>query len=216
MGKRMPMWLAALQLAVGLGLMLYPAVSGWRYAGIQDRIIRVYQNQVKALTEEECRSLWEAAGRYNRKEGTGGYDHQLAPVPGGLLGYLEIPAIDVCLPVFHGTDETALETGVGHVPWSSLPTEALGTHCVLSGHRGLPSARLFTDLDRLRPGDEFRLHILERTQTYRVSEIRVVEPEAVSALAPREGSALCTLVTCTPYGINSHRLLVEGSLMEAP
>ena len=124
--------------------------------------------------------------------------------------YIEIPAIDCSLPVYHGTDDAVLQSSVGHLEGSSLPVGGEGTHCVISGHRGLPSARLFTDLDKLKEGDIFLLRVLERTLTYEVDQITVVEPEDMSQLEIVEGEDLCTLVTCTPYGINTHRLLVRG------
>lgn len=126
------------------------------------------------------------------------------------MGYIEIPSIDVSLPIYHGTDEGVLAVGVGHLEWTSLPVGGESTHCVLSGHRGLPSARLFTDLDQLKEGDYFMLNILDETLTYEVDQIRIVEPEEVEELTIIEGRDLCTLVTCTPYGVNSHRLLVRG------
>ena len=126
------------------------------------------------------------------------------------MGYIEIPSINVSLPIYHGTDEGVLAVGVGHLEWTSLPVGGESTHCVLSGHRGLPSARLFTDLDQLKEGDYFMLNILDETLTYEVDQIRIVEPEEVEELTIIEGRDLCTLVTCTPYGVNSHRLLVRG------
>ena len=130
------------------------------------------------------------------------------------MGYVEIPSIDVALPIYHGTDEAVLQVAVGHIEGSSLPVGGPGTHTVLSGHRGLPSATLFTDLDQLDMGDVFLLHVLGETLTYQVDQIRIVEPDDVSLLALEEGEDLCTLVTCTPYGVNSHRLLVRGYRVE--
>ena len=132
------------------------------------------------------------------------------------MGYIEIPSISVELPIYHGTEETVLQVAVGHVEGSSLPVGGAGTHCVLSGHRGLPSARLFTDLDQLQEGDIFQLHVLNGVLTYEVDQINVVEPDDVSLLAISEEEDLCTLVTCTPYGVNSHRLLVRGHRIENP
>ena len=126
------------------------------------------------------------------------------------MGYIEIPSIDVHLPIYHGTDDAVLQIAVGHLEWTSLPVGGESTHCVLSGHRGLPSARLFTDLDQLKEGDYFMLNILDETLTYEVDQIRIVEPQETDDLLIVEGEDLVTLVTCTPYGINTHRMLVRG------
>ena len=132
----------------------------------------------------------------------------------GIMGYVEIQALDCMLPIYHGTDETVLQIAVGHIAGSSLPVGGMGTHCVLSGHRGLPSAKLFTNLDQLVEGDVFRLHVLEEILTYEVDQIRIVEPQDVKELEIHPEQDFCTLVTCTPYGINSHRLLVRGHRVE--
>ena len=126
------------------------------------------------------------------------------------MGYLEVPPINVKLPIYHGTDEAVLQVAIGHIEGSSLPVGGEGTHCVVSGHRGLPSARLLTDLDKMVEGDTFMLHTLNETLTYEVDQIRIVEPHEVEELTIVPGEDLCTLVTCTPYGVNSHRLLVRG------
>ena len=133
----------------------------------------------------------------------------------GIMGYLEIPAIKLSLPIYHGTEDSVLQIAVGHIEWSSLPTGGAGTHCVLSGHRGLPSAKLFTNLDQLVAGDTFVIRVLDEVMTYEVDQILIVEPEDVSALTIEDGKDLCTLVTCTPYGVNSHRLLVRGHRVES-
>ena len=130
------------------------------------------------------------------------------------MGYIEIPSIDVMLPIYHGTSEEVLQTAIGHIEGSSLPIGGPSTHCVISGHRGLPSARLFTDIDQLSEGDTFTLLVLDETLTYEVDQIRIVEPDDTSLLTIEEGQDLCTLVTCTPYGVNSHRLLVRGHRVE--
>ena len=132
----------------------------------------------------------------------------------GIMGYVEIPSINCRLPVYHGTEEKTLQVGVGHIEWSSLPVGGESTHAVLSGHRGLPSARLFTDLNKLTEGDHFLLYVLSETLTYEVDQIRIVEPEDISDLLIQQGLDLCTLVTCTPYGINTHRLLIRGHRIE--
>ena len=130
------------------------------------------------------------------------------------MGYIEIPEIKVSLPVYHGVDEGVLQVAVGHIPGTSLPVGGTGTHSVLSGHRGLPSARLFTNLDQLREGDLFLLRVLDEVLTYEVDQILIVEPNDLEALQIEEGADYCTLVTCTPYGINTHRLLVRGHRIE--
>ena len=130
------------------------------------------------------------------------------------MGYIEIPAIGVALPIYHGTEDTVLQIAIGHIEGSSLPVGGPGTHCVVSGHRGLPSAKLFTDLDKLVEGDTFMLRVLDEVLTYEVDQIHIVEPREVELLEIEEGQDLCTLVTCTPYGINSHRLLVRGHRIE--
>jgi len=130
------------------------------------------------------------------------------------MGYVQIPSIDVMLPIYHGTSEGVLQVAVGHLEWSSLPVGGAGSHCVVSGHRGLPSAKLFTDLDKVVEGDVFMLQILDETLTYEVDQIRIVEPHEMEDLMINAGEDLCTLVTCTPYGINSHRMLVRGHRIE--
>ena len=128
----------------------------------------------------------------------------------GIMGYIDIPGIDCSLPIYHGTEESVLQIAVGHLEWSSLPVGGESTHCVLSGHRGLPSAKLFTNLDKLQAGDIFLLRVLDEVLTYEVDQILIVEPQETGALRIEKGKDYCTLVTCTPYGINTHRLLVRG------
>ena len=130
------------------------------------------------------------------------------------MGYIEIPSIKVSLPIYHGVDEAVLQIAVGHIEGSSLPVGGENSHCVISGHRGLPSAKLFTNLDQLKEGDIFMMRVLDETLTYEVDQIRIVEPEDLSNIGIVEGEDLCTLVTCTPYGVNSHRLLVRGHRIE--
>ena len=132
----------------------------------------------------------------------------------GIMGYIEIPSIKCSLPIYHGVDEAVLQIAVGHIEWTSLPVGGESTHCVLSGHRGLPSAKLFTNLDQLVVGDIFIMRVLDETLTYEVDQIRIVEPQDVEALKIVPGEDLCTLVTCTPYGVNTHRLLVRGHRVE--
>lgn len=178
-----------------------------------------YSESVSGITEKEYEQILESARQYNvshplnwnftasdKQE----YEKELNFNNNGIMGYIEIPKIDVKLSIFHGTDESVLETSIGHLEGSSLPVGGLGTHSVLSGHRGLPSARLFSDLDKLKEGDTFTTHILNETLTYKVDQIRVVEPTDLSSLISDPNQDFVTLVTCTPYGINTHRLLVRG------
>lgn len=144
------------------------------------------------------------------------YESLLNVSENGIIGYIEIPVINCSLPIYHGTDETVLQIAVGHIEGSSLPVGGLGTHCVLSGHRGLPSAKLFTNLDKLSEKDTFYIRVLNETLTYEVDQIRIVEPHEVEALEIEPGKDYCTLVTCTPYGINTHRLLVRGHRINNP
>ncbi len=213
-------------LLAGLCLILYPAVSDWWNSLHQSRAIASYVETVDEMSEDEKKELLAAARAYNEKlaAGTGGFilserDMQeyesLLDVSGtGIMGYIQIPSIGVSLPVYHGTEEAVLQVAIGHIPGSSLPVGGEGTHCLVSGHRGLPSARLFTDLDQMKEGDVFTLTVLGRTVTYQVDQIRVVLPEEQQDLMIAGGEDYCTLITCTPYGINSHRLLVRGTRIQ--
>lgn len=206
----------------GVSLLLYPTVSDFWNRWHQSRAIIDYTQQVDELKQEDYERMWGEAEKYNERlrsnpdryvmteKDREEYDSLLDVSDTGIMCYIEIPAIDCSLPVYHGTDDAVLQSSVGHLEGSSLPVGGEGTHCVISGHRGLPSARLFTDLDKLKEGDIFLLRVLERTLTYEVDQITVVEPEDMSQLEIVEGEDLCTLVTCTPYGINTHRLLVRG------
>lgn len=209
-------------LIVGLSLLLYPSFSNYWNEMHQTRAIANYTDFVAHMNEEDFTPIWESAVEYNEsllnrsnsylltEEQQQRYDQELNVTGSGIMGYIEIPSIDVALPIYHGTDETVLQVAVGHIEWSSLPTGGESTHCVVSGHRGLPSARLFTDLDKLTVGDVFTLNILNEVLTYQVDQIRITEPNETEELLIQEGKDLCTLVTCTPYGVNSHRMLVRG------
>ena len=213
-------------LVVGLSLMLYPSISNWWNEAHQSRAIAAYSQEVSKLDENRYDELWQQAREYNRslvgRENAYLLDdsqkaeyERLLDVSGmGIMGYIEIPSINVSLPIYHGTEESVLQVAVGHLEWTSLPVGGESTHCVLSGHRGLPSAKLFTDPDRLVVGDRFRLGVLDQVLTYEVDQILIVEPQDTEALLIEEGKDLCTLVTCTPYGINTHRLLVRGHRVE--
>lgn len=206
----------------GLGFISYPTVSNLWNQAHQSRAIATYSKQVEKLDDSENKAMLKAARKYNKsllkksdhwklsKKDKKKYESLLDVSGTGIMGYIEIPKIDCSLPVYHGTDEGALQIAIGHLEGSSLPVGGKSTHSVLSGHRGLPSARLFTDLDQMEEGDIFILNVLGRKLAYEVDQIKVVLPEEMSDLEVIEGQDLCTLVTCTPYGINTHRLLVRG------
>ena len=220
--------LLILVLLAGLSLLLYPTVADWWNSMHQSRAIAGYVESVVELDETEYDSVWRSAQEYNAalpdedtrflpdEEERELYSTLLNVGGDGIMGYVEIPKIDVMLPIYHGTNEEILQVAIGHIEGSSLPTGGPGTHTVISGHRGLPSARLFTDLDQLAEGDTFMLHILGETLTYAVDRITVVLPDDLTYLGLEPGEDLCTLVTCTPYGVNSHRLLVRGHRVETP
>ena len=207
---------------IGLGLLAYPTFADWWNSLHQARAIQSYAAAVANLDREEYDRIIAEAEEYNRELSRTGsvwnmqeaqireYNYQLAVDDSGIMGYIDIPKINIKLPLYHGTDERILNIAIGHIAGTSLPVGGEGTHCVLSGHRGLPSARLFTDLDKVVEGDTWTLPLLERTYTYECDQIRVVEPTDLSNLAMEEGKDYCTLVTCTPYGVNTHRLLVRG------
>lgn len=207
---------------VGLGLILYPSVSDYWNSFHQSRAVMSYAENVANMEAEEYEKILQSAEAYNSELAESGvlwtmtdeereaYESELNIDGTGVMGYIKIPKIDVELPVYHGTDDAVLQTSIGHIEGSSLPVGGESTHCILSGHRGLPSAKLFTDLDKLKEGDTFTLTVLNETLTYEVDQIRIVEPTDLSDLQIVEGRDYCTLVTCTPYGINTHRLLVRG------
>lgn len=211
---------------IGLSLLLYPALSDYWNSLHQSAAISDYAENVADLSKENYDELWTAAKSYNASlvprfnaflltdEQKEQYDSLLNVSGLGIMGYIEIPEINCSLPIYHGTDESVLQIAVGHISWSSLPTGGESTHCVLSGHRGLPSAKLFTNLDKLTEGSTFMLRVLDEVLTYEVDQILTVLPDEVDTLQIVEGEDLCTLVTCTPYGINSHRLLVRGHRIE--
>lgn len=215
-------FLLILVLVLGLSLLLYPSFSDYWNSLHQSHAIATYAEEVAHLDTDKYQHIWDAALAYNRsllqrpnefllsEEQMADYQTQLNLSGNGVMGYIEIPSIGVSLPIYHSVEETVLQIAVGHIEWTSLPTGGASTHCVLSGHRGLPSAKLFSDLDQLREGELFMLRILDELLTYEVDQILIVEPHEVDALLIQEGKDLCTLVTCTPYGVNSHRLLVRG------
>ena len=215
-----------LVLLAGLSLLLYPSVSDYWNSFHQTQAIASYAENVATLEQARYDVLWEDAKAYNASllgrsnayllsEAQRAQYEELLDVSGlGVMGYIEIPSIGCSLPIYHGTEESVLQIAVGHLDWTSLPVGGASTHCVLSGHRGLPSAKLFTNLDKLVEGDVFMLRVLDEVLTYEVDQILIVEPQDVAALQIVEGKDYCTLVTCTPYGVNSHRLLVRGHRIE--
>lgn len=218
--------LLTLILLAGLSLLLYPTVSNYWNSLHQSRAIAAYAEQVAGIDTDTYERLWSDAQAYNRSLiGKAGrydmtdaerarYESLLNVTDNGIIGYIEIPSIQCALPIYHGTDEAILQIAIGHIEGTSLPVGGSGTHCVLSGHRGLPSARLFTDLDKMTVGDTFLIRVLDETLTYEVDQVRIVLPNETDDLEIEEGKDYCTLVTCTPYGINSHRLLVRGHRIE--
>lgn len=210
----------------GLSLLLYPTVSNYWNAQHQTQAVVDYTQRIEKMDDSEKVAEIDKAKGYNlslvdngrrfspSKEEDELYRSILSIDDNGMIGYITIPELRLKLAIYHGVDESVLQVGIGHIEGSSLPVGGEGTHCVLSGHRGLPSAKLFTDIDKLELGDVFMLHVYDEVLTYEVDQILIVEPEDYSALAIEEGKDYCTLVTCTPYGINTHRLLVRGHRVE--
>lgn len=211
---------------VGLSLLLYPSFSEFWNSKHQSQAIASYTEQVLEIDDDSYELMIRAANEYNKKLENGSgrwvpseeevkeYNDLLNVSGTGIMGYVEIPNLRISLPIYHGVDEAVLQIAIGHIQGSSLPVGGEGTHCAISGHRGLPSAKLFTNIDELKEGDVFLLCILDEVLTYEVDQIRIVEPNDLSALEIEEGKDLCTLITCTPYGVNSHRLLVRGHRIE--
>lgn len=226
MKKHLPTIVLVLVFLTGLGLLLYPSVSDYWNSLHQSRAIASYVEATVNMDNAAYEMEEEAATAYNQSlasqpqrymltdEETEEYNALLDLGGTGIMSYIEIPRIKCDLPIYHGTNADVLQIAVGHVAGSSLPVGGEGTHCVLSAHRGLPSAKLFTNLDQLAEGDIFLLQTLGDTLTYEVDRILIVLPEEIEALQIEEGKDYCTLVTCTPYGINSHRLLVRGHRIE--
>lgn len=215
-----------LMMVIGIALLIYPSLSDYWNSFHQSRAIRTYAERVAKVDIREYERMIKDARRYNLFLAANGIQwemgeeqleeyHSLLNFDGtGVMGYIDVPKIRVKLPIYHGTEEKVLQTSIGHLTETSLPVGGSGSHCALSGHRGLPSARLFSDLDKLVEGDTFTLSILNESYTYEVDQIRVVEPKDLSLLQIEPGQDLCTLVTCTPYGVNTHRLLVRGHRIE--
>lgn len=210
---------------VGLSVMLYPTVSDYINQKNQSRAVASYSEEVENLSDVDYQAYFDAADDYNRRlaetpdafyrpEEVSGYTDTLDVSGTGIMGYITIPKIGVELPVYHGTSDGVLQVAAGHLEGSSLPVGGAGTHAVISAHRGLPSAKLFTNLDELEVGDTFTITVLDRVLTYEVDQISIVLPTETDLLQPVEGKDYVTLMTCTPYGINTHRLLVRGKRIE--
>lgn len=218
--------LILLMLAAGLGVMLYPTANDWYYLWQASRDIAKYDTVMEG-SDVDYSEMWAAAEEYNRRLAENGnftvsadsdmeeeISRYLNPLGTGMMGYIDIPAINVHIPIYQGTDEAALQAGAGFWIGTSLPTGGASTHCVLTAHNGLTKAKMFTDIDQLEIGDTFTITVLDRTLTYEVDQILVVEPDDFSALTIIDGEDHVTLYTCTPYGVNTHRLLVRGTRVE--
>ena len=206
----------------GVFLLLYPSVSNYWNSFHQTRAISEYSEAVSTMDKDEQKEIIESARAYNEKLAETGilwnmteaqraeYNKELSIDGSEVMAVVSIPKFHIRCPIYHGTDETVLQIAVGHIEGSSLPVGGKDTHTIISGHRGLPSARLFTDIDKIKEGDTWTINVLNETLTYECDQIRIVLPDDLSGLRIEEGRDLCTLVTCTPYGINTHRLLVRG------
>ena len=210
---------------VGVCILLYPAFSNYWNSKTQSRAIVDYESVLEQLEPEDYSAIFQAAYDYNEAlrgiefplrnyEEIPGYYDTLKLEGTSIIGYMKIDKIGVELPIYHGTSDAVLNRGVGHLEGSSLPVGGESTHSVMSAHRGLPSAKLFTDLDRLEMGDTFQITVLDQVLTYQVDKVKVVSPREIDDLQIVEGMDYCTLFTCTPYGINTHRLLVRGIRIE--
>ena len=220
MFKKLTNVFIALIFITGLSLLIYPSFSNYWNQRHQTRAIASYEEKVESLTDKQYQKLWNDAINYNKNlkhtlhylddNEKKLYEQTLDVTGTGMMGYVEIPKINVSLPIYHGTDDEILQIAIGHIPGTSLPVGGKSTHCVISGHRGLPSAQLFTDIDQLKKGDTFMLQVLDQTLYYKVDQIKTVLPTETDDLNIVEGKDYCTLMTCTPYGVNTHRLLVRG------
>ena len=214
--------LLGIVLVAGIGFLSYPTLSNWLNDRNQTRAVATYVEETKDISEEKKEIALEAVKAYNQsllnksdryrlsEEEENAYRELLDVTGTGIMAYVEIPKLDVLLPIYHGTEESVLQIAIGHIPGSSFPIGGAGSHSVISGHRGLPSAKLFTDLDKLESGDYFFINVLGDTLAYRVDKIDIVNPDEIENLEIENDKDYVTLVTCTPYGVNSHRLLVRG------
>ena len=224
--KQIPNFIFAAIFIVGICIFLYPSVSNYINSKHQSRAISNYEEAMANISEEDYTKFWQEAYAYNEallekpmsfeltEEELAEYNSILDPTGTGIMGYIEIENIGVSLPIYHGTEESVLQVGIGHLEGTSFPTGTNNTHAVLSGHRGLPSSKLFSDLDQMIVGDTFLLHILDQTFAYQIDQINIVLPEEVNSLAIVDDKEYVTLVTCTPYGVNTHRLLVRAKRVD--
>jgi len=227
--KKGPIILSASLIVIGLLVMFYPTISNFIARNSQGRLIAAYETDASKLKKEQNKKLLEEAYNYNKSLKTTSiqdaftsnshnvdekYYDLLNVSNNGIIGYISIPKIDVKLPIYHGTSNEVLQKGVGHLEESSLPVGGSSTHSILSAHRGLPSSKLFTDLDQVSVGDTFYIYVLDQVLAYKVESIKVIEPNDTKSLEIQEGRDLVTLVTCTPYAINTHRLLVTGTRVD--
>lgn len=218
MKKRLPTIIMAVIFLCGLSLFLYPTISNLHNQYINKKLIGEYKKASLNVTPEEFDKAMEEALFYNQNRNNKEkleefgltYENILNMTGNGIMGYVEIPKISVSLVIYHTIDEDVLQKGIGHVAETDLPIGGIDTHCVLAGHTGLPSAKLLTNMDQLKVGDRFFIHVLNEVLEYQIDDVSVVEPEEVSRLNVISGKDFVTLVTCTPYGVNSHRLLVRG------
>ena len=214
--------LMAAGMVVGVALLLYPSVANYWNSFHQTRAISTYTEAVSNMSAADYKKIIDEAREYNEQIAESGikwvmtdaekdeYKRQLSINGSDVMAYVNVPKFHIKCPIYHGTDEAVLQVAVGHLEGSSLPVGGESTHCLISGHRGLPSARLFTDIAKMREGDTWTISVLNETLTYECDQIRVVLPDDLSDLQIEEGEDLCTLITCTPYGVNTHRLLVRG------
>ena len=224
--KKIPNIIFGLIFIAGLCIFLYPSVSNYINSRNQSRAISNYEEMVNNISEEDYSKMWSEAIAYNEElakkplnfelsdEEREEYNKILNVSGTGVIGYIEIENIGVNLPIYHGTAESVLQVGIGHLEGTSFPTGTKSTHAVLSGHRGLPSSKLFSDLDQMIVGDTFLLHILDQTFAYQIDKINIVLPEETNDLAIVDNEEYVTLVTCTPYGVNTHRMLVRGKRVD--
>ena len=207
---------------IGVALLVYPWIANYLNEHAAKSTISTYENEVKHTDKKEKEEMLEKAREYNEslvgkvnryylnEEEKKRYAHILDITKTGIMAYVEIPKLNIYMPVYHGTDEGVLQIAAGHLPGSSLPVGGENTHSLISGHRGLPSAKLFTDIDKLKKGDLFFIHVFDEVLAYKVNQIKIVLPDDVETLEIEKGKDYVTLITCTPYGVNSHRLLVRG------
>ena len=218
MKKHLPTIIVAVIFLCGLSLFLYPTVSNMYNQYLNHKLIGDYKESFEDTSPEKLSAAMQDAIKYNQNRYSSDkleelgltYENVLNTAGNGVMGYVEIPKISVSLIIYHTIDEEVLQKGIGHVPETHLPVGGESTHCVLAGHTGLPSAKLLTNIDHLKIGDRFYIHVLNEVLEYKIDDVSVVEPDEVSRLNVISGKDCVTLVTCTPYGVNSHRLLVRG------